>query len=112
MLPPDDVTDLVQAHPPELRESMLALLDQPTRGGGQRSPGVRGRPSRRTRSSTRYARVRPEMTADEAVSGLRQQARAQIETIYVAYVLHDQQRLLGVVSFRDLFAAQPHQRVQ
>ena len=90
---------------------MLALLDPPTRGevngllayADDRAGGL---------MSTRYARVRPEMTADEAVSGLRQQARAQIETIYVAYVLDDQQRLLGVVSFRDLFAAQPHQRVQ
>ena len=111
LLPPDDVTDLVQAYPPELRESVLALLDPPTRGevngllayADDRAGGL---------MSTRYAWVRPEMTADEAVSGLRQQARAQIETIYVAYVLDDQQRLLGVVSFRDLFAAQPHQRVQ
>lgn len=111
LLPPDDVADLVQAYPRELRESVLALLDQPTRGevngllayAGDRAGGL---------MSTRYARVRPQMTADEAVSCLRQQARARIETIYVAYVLDHHQRLLGVVSFRDLFAAQPYQLVQ
>ena len=57
--------------------------------------------------STRYARLRPQMTADEAISYLRQQARHKVETIYVAYVLDPEQRLLGVVSFRDLFAADP-----
>ena len=55
--------------------------------------------------STRYARLRPQMTADEAISYLRRQARDRVETIYVAYVLDPEQRLLGVVSFRDLFAA-------
>jgi magnesium transporter len=44
------------------------------------------------------------MTVDEAIRYLRRQA-AQIETVYYAYVLDDSQRLLGVVNFRDLFAA-------
>jgi magnesium transporter len=57
--------------------------------------------------STRYARLRPQMTADEAVSYLRRQARDKIETIYVAYVVDPELHLLGVVSFRDLFAADP-----
>jgi magnesium transporter len=57
--------------------------------------------------STRYARLRPQMTADEAISYLRRQARDKIETIYYAYVVDPDQHLLGVVSFRDLFAADP-----
>ena len=61
--------------------------------------------------STRYARLRPQMTADEAISYLRRQARDKLETIYVAYVLDPEQRLLGVVSFRDLFAAEPKKTV-
>ena len=61
--------------------------------------------------STRYARLRPQMTADEAISYLRRQARDKLETIYVAYVLDPEQRLLGVVSFRDLFAADPKKTV-
>jgi magnesium transporter len=51
------------------------------------------------------------MTADEAISYLRRQARTQLETIYYAYVLDGEQHLLGVVSFRDLFAAPRTQRV-
>jgi magnesium transporter len=55
--------------------------------------------------SPRYARVRPNMTVDEAISYLRKQARDRLETLYYAYVLEGDQKLLGVVSFRDLFAA-------
>jgi magnesium transporter len=45
--------------------------------------------------------------ADEALLYLRRQARAALETIYVAYVVDADQMLLGVVSFRDLFGADP-----
>jgi len=45
------------------------------------------------------------MSVGEAIRYLRQQANAGVETIYYAYVLDSAQRLLGVVSFRDLFGA-------
>jgi magnesium transporter len=61
--------------------------------------------------STRYARLRPHMTADEALLYLRRQARAKLETIYVAYVVDTDNRLHGVVSFRQLFAAEPKKLV-
>jgi magnesium transporter len=111
LLPPDDAADLMQMASPAQREALLELLDEPTRkevkallaykedeAGGLMNP--------------RYARVRPDMTVDEAVSYLRQQARAKVETIYVAYVLDDQRVLVGVVSFRDLFSAQQSLRVR
>jgi magnesium transporter len=50
------------------------------------------------------------MTVDEAISYLRLQSR-NVETLYYAYVLDPQQRLLGVVSFRDLFIAARDRRV-
>ena len=90
---------------------LLGLLDEPTRkevrallayaedeAGGLMNP--------------RYARLRPNMTVDEAISYLRKQARERLETIYYVYVLDEQQHLLGVVSFRELFAAQPDKRVR
>jgi len=43
--------------------------------------------------STRYARLRPQMTADEAIAFLRRQARDKIETIYYAYVVDPDHRL-------------------
>jgi magnesium transporter len=111
LLPPDDAADLVQAAPVDRRESLLSLLDDAARkevgallayaedeAGGLMNP--------------RFARVRPDMTVDEALSYLRRQARERAETIYYAYALDEEQRLLGVASFRDLFAAPPGTRVR
>ena len=104
ILAPDDAADLLQAAASEERAQLLDLLDAPTRkevtallayaeddAGGLMSP--------------RFARVRPDMTVDEAISYLRKQAREHVETIYYAYVLDAEQHLLGVVSFRELFSA-------
>ncbi|MDQ3368280.1 MAG: magnesium transporter [Myxococcota bacterium] len=106
LLEPDDVADVIQQVDDDKRPILLALLDVPTRKevtalmayAEDEAGGL---------MSTRYARLRPGMTADEAISYLRRQARDKIETIYYAYVVDPEQRLLGVVSFRDLFAADP-----
>lgn len=106
LLEPDDVADVIQEADDRARSTLLALLDAPTRKevtallayAEDEAGGL---------MSTRYARLRPGMTADEAISYLRRQARDKIETIYYAYVLDPDHRLLGVVSFRDLFAADP-----
>ncbi|HYA27389.1 MAG TPA: CBS domain-containing protein, partial [Acidobacteriota bacterium] len=49
-----------------------------------------------------YTRLRPQMSIDEAVSFLRKDAQDRASTIYYAYVTDSDERLLGVVSFRDL----------
>jgi magnesium transporter len=106
LLEPDDVADLIQQVPEDNRAMLLALLDAPTRKevsallayAEDEAGGL---------MSTRYARLRPHMTAGEAISYLQRQARDKIETIYYAYVLDAEQRLMGVVSFRELFAADP-----
>ncbi len=111
LLPPDDAADLIQEAGDEEREPLLGLLDTTTRrevaallayaedeAGGLMNP--------------RFARMRPEMSVDEAVSYLRKQAREHLETVYYAYVLDTEQRLQGVVSFRDLFSATPDKIVR
>ncbi len=103
LLAPDDAADLIQEADDDRRAELMSLFDEPTRrevrmllayaeddAGGLMSP--------------RYARVRPEMTVDEAILFLRRQANLNLETIYYGYVLTGQ-KLLGVVSFRDLFQA-------
>jgi magnesium transporter len=111
LLAPDDAADFIQAVPEDRRESVLALLDEPTRrevtallaysednAGGLMNP--------------RFARLRPDVTVDEAISYLRRQMREQPRSIYYAYVLGADQRLLGVVSFGELFTAAPQTRVR
>ena len=110
MLEPDDVADVIQDAGEAHKQTLLALLDDPTRKevlallayAEDEAGGL---------MSTRFARLRPTMTADEALIYLRRQARAKLETIYVAYVVDTAQRLMGVVSFRDLFAAEPKKLV-
>jgi magnesium transporter len=111
LLPPDDVADVIQATEIEERHRLLALLDNGSRkdvvallayaeddAGGLMNP--------------RYARLRPEMRVDEASSYLRRQALEHAETLYYVYVLDPDQKLLGVVTFRDFFTAQPDRLVR
>jgi magnesium transporter len=110
VLPPDDLADLVQAVEPEQVDAILSQLDDASRrevnvllayaeddAGGLMNP--------------RFARVRPEMSIDEAIGYLRKQAREKVETVYYAYALDAGQHLLGVLSLRQLFQAAPDKKV-
>ncbi len=110
LLAPDDAADLLQEARLDERADLMALLDPTTRrevnallayeeddAGGLMSP--------------RYARLRPDMTVDEAIGYLRMQARQSVETINYAYVLDPRQHLLGVLSLRELFTAPGDKRV-
>lgn len=104
LLAPDDAVDLIQEAPPEERETLVDVLDDFGRrevrallayaedaAGGLMSP--------------RFARARPDMTPEEAITYLRKQAREHLETVQYIYVTDEQQRLLGVLSVRQLFEA-------
>jgi magnesium transporter len=111
LLPPDDAADVAQEVGPAPRDELLALLDEATRkvvvallayqedqAGGLMDP--------------RFARVRPDMSVDEAISYLRKQAREYVGTLRYLYVLDEQQRLLGVVTLRSIFSSPPETRVR
>lgn len=108
----DDAADLLQEIPIlEVRDRLLSLLDDQTRRDVQALMAYREDQAGGL-MNPRFARLRPEMTVDQAVTYLRQQTRAAVEMPYYAYVLDAQQRLLGVVSFRELMAAPGDRRVQ
>jgi len=104
MLAPDDVADLIQELGLESKDSILELLDGQSRRevtallaySEDKAGGL---------MSSRFIRLRPQMTVDEAISYMRIQSRTQVETIYYAYVIDADQALMGVVSFRELFGA-------
>ncbi len=104
LLPPDDVADLAQEVPEDERESLLEALDEASRAE-VRALLVYAEDVAGGLMSPRYATLRPDMTVDEAIRYLRHLARERLETIYYVYVIDDAQRLLGVVSFRELFLA-------
>ena len=105
LLPPDDAADVIQLALEKDRPGLMALLDDIARreviallaykedaAGGLMNP--------------RFARLRPDMTVDQAISYLRRQV-GQVATIHYAYALDESQRLLGVLSLRDLFVDDP-----
>lgn len=111
LLPPDDAADVIQAADDPARDALLDLLDGPTRAevqallayaeddaGGLMNP--------------RYARLRPDVSIDEAISYVRRQARDKLENLYYIYVIEADQKLLGVVSLRDLFTAAHDKKVR
>ena len=110
LLAPDDAADLIQESPKRQRQYLLGLLDDKTKNevkallafrediaGGLMNP--------------RFARLRPDSSIDEAISYLRQQL-GHVETIHYAYVLDENQTLLGVVALKDLVAADPKKTVK
>jgi magnesium transporter len=110
-LAPDDAADLLQEVPIiEERERLLGLLDDQTRGDVQALLAYKEDHAGGL-MSPRFARLRPDMTVDEAITYLRRQTRASVEMPYYAYVLDNGQRLLGVVSFRELLSAKGDRRI-
>ncbi|MBM4014884.1 MAG: magnesium transporter [Planctomycetes bacterium] len=111
LLPLDDAADVIQHAPREERDSLLKLLDEVSlrevrallayaedEAGGLMNP--------------RFARLRPEMTVDEAILYLRRQAQQKDRPIYYCYVLDTEQKLKGVLSFRQLLTAPAAKRIE
>lgn len=111
MLGPDDVADIIQDMGLECKDEILSLLDPQTRRevtallayAEDNAGGL---------MSSRFIRLRPDMSVDEAISYLRIQSKTQVETIYYAYVIDTDQTLIGVTSFRELFSAAPHRKIR
>ena len=118
LLAPDDAADLIQEaqddekkNKEQKKEELLSLLDPQTKRevnallayAEDNAGGI---------MNSRFIRLRPYLNVDEAISYIRIQAKTQVETIYYAYVLSPEQKLLGVVSFRELFAANGLKKIE
>ena len=110
LLAPDDAADLIQVVENEHKDEYLSLLDPQTKRevaallayAEDNAGGL---------MSSRFIRLRPQMNVDEAISYIRIQAKTQVETMYYSYVLDPEQKLVGVISFRELFASTPNKLV-
>ncbi|HIP99783.1 TPA: magnesium transporter [Candidatus Bipolaricaulota bacterium] len=102
---PDDAVDLLAELPREMVEDILRRLEEreakelsellsypPDTAGGLMSPEVVALPQH--------------MSCQEAIEALRRVAE-EMETVYYAYVVDENRRLIGVLSLRDLVFARP-----
>lgn len=111
LLAPDDAADLIQEVSSEKKDELLSLLDPQTKRevsallayAEDKAGGL---------MNSRFIRLRPNMNVDEAISYIRIQAKTQVETVYYSYVLDPEQKLVGVISFRELFASSANKKVE
>ncbi|MDX9982256.1 MAG: magnesium transporter [Lentisphaeria bacterium] len=100
---PDDRADLVKRLPEERREMVLPGLAQAEREDIRRLTSYAEGTAGAVMTSD-YATLTPGLTVAQAIERLRQVAPDR-ETIYYAYIVDENRRLLGFVSLRDLIIA-------
>lgn len=104
-MPPDEVADILGGMPPAKSRELLSLMaadearevrelmeyPEDTAGGLM---------------TTEFVTFPPRLTAGQAIVRLRAMA-PEAETIYYLYILDDAEKLLGVMSLRELIIADP-----
>jgi CBS domain-containing protein len=107
---PDDAADLL-ADLPKRRASRLLSLMEPEKAAEIRELLSYPEDSAGGIMTTEFAMVPPEVTAAEAIELLREQ-EPEVETVYYIYVTDKRERLLGVISLRDLLTVPGGRRVR
>jgi magnesium transporter len=107
---PDDLADFIQSVSAEVRESVWNALEDEAKEEAllllkydyDDAAGL---------MTTRYLAIRPNLKVAQALAWVRKNMQ-NVETVYYIYVLDPLKRLLGVVSLRDLMAAEDEDLVQ
>jgi len=109
-MPHDDRVDLVKKLPEDRRESILPAIAQAEREDIRRLAAYPEGSAGAVMTSD-YAALPPDITATEAIKRLRREAPDK-ETVYYAYVVDENRKLIGFVSLKDLILAKPNARVR
>ena len=104
-MPPDEAADILGELPLEKSEELLKRMEDDdaaeVRELMQYEEGTAG-----SLMTTEYITFSSSITAEQAINQLREQAPSA-ETIYYLYVIDEAERLLGVLSLRELIIAKP-----
>jgi Mg/Co/Ni transporter MgtE len=102
---PDDAADLVADLDQETRDEILAHME---REEVEEVQELLGYPEESAGGimTTEYIALEEHLTAAQAIDRLRE-LEPDAETIYYVYVADEEDRLVGVLSLRDLIVAQP-----
>ena len=105
----DDRVDLLKELPEDRVEGVLRRVAKAEREDilklGSYEEGTAG-----AIMTSEYVSLTPDLTVREALDKLRKEA-PQKETIYYAYVVDQQRRLIGLVSLKDLILERPSARI-
>jgi len=108
-MPHDDRADLFKRLPEEKREAVLPALAQAEREDIRRLTAYEEGTAGAVMTSD-YASLPQELTVSQAIERLREVAPDK-ETIYYAYVVDENRKLLGFVSLKDIIVARRDSRV-
>ena len=108
-MPPDDRADLFKRMPEEMSDDLLPALAHAEREDIRKLSSYREGTAGSVMTSD-YATLEKDLTATQAILHLRKVAPDK-ETIYSAYVVDRQRRLLGSVSLQDLIVARKNETV-
>jgi CBS domain-containing protein/sporulation protein YlmC with PRC-barrel domain len=107
---PDEAADLLAEIPQERSATLLNLMHKEEAADVRKlltfpidsAGGI---------MNTEYVTVSPDLTAEQAIAAIREQA-TDAETIFYVYVIGGENKLAGVFSLRDLILAQPRELVK
>ncbi|MDH5490380.1 MAG: magnesium transporter [Myxococcales bacterium] len=111
---PDDAVDIVQELDAAQAQTLLAEVQkaEPEAAEDIRELVHHDPETAGGLMTTEYVAMPPDRKVWEAIDGIREIARERdAETIYYIYVCHYGDRLLGVVSLRDLILAEPSEQL-
>lgn len=106
----DDRADLFNRLDPEQQEELLPSLAQAEREDIRQLADY-GQGTAGAVMTSEYATLSPDLTAGQAIARLRLEAPDK-ETIYQAYVIDGERRVLGTVSLRELITARSSELVR
>ncbi len=109
-MPPDDRALMFKKMPEEKKKRLLHALAKAEREDIRRLTSNKEGTAGAVMTSD-YATLSPGMTAEKAISHLREVAPDK-ETIYYCYIVGTHRKLLGFVTLKDLILADPHTRVE
>lgn len=102
---PDDAADVLGDLPEERSEELLGHME-PEEAADVKELLAYAEETAGGLMTTEYVSVLADMTAQETIEHLRELA-PKAETAYYVYVVDDDERLVGVLSLRDLIVAKP-----
>ncbi len=102
---PDEAADLLADLPEERREQLIAKMEAEEAEDVEELLAY-GEDTAGGLMTTEYVAIPASLTAAQAIDRLRE-LEPDAESIYYVYVIDDDERLLGVLSLRDLIVAKP-----
>lgn len=109
-LPMDDAVEILTEDVPELQEELLAAMEKEDAAEVQRllqyPPESAG-----LLMTERFVHIKKDMTAAEALAHIRD-VDSEVETIANVYITGDANKLIGVLSLREIITRPPDDRIE